>query len=166
MLICDLSHRAKTSPRRPRSSKETQAARRCPRHRTPSQDYKGRRSQTNSWCRRCRRPGRVPAAEQDPLPAGAARRRHPGGSRRGFWPLRRIPGSPVGSWPEGDWLRRVRERVGCYQREGGYLGNAHGGSGQADSRHVPAAVVAGVSTRLEEKRKSFPVCVLSAFGGS
>lgn len=156
MLTCALFHRTEESPRSPRSPKETQAPRRCPRACTPSQDYKGRRPQANNRCRARRRPGRVPAPEQDSLPAGIARRCHPGGSQRGLWPVRRIPGSQIGSWPEGYWIRRVRDRGGRYQREGGYLGNAHGRSGQADSRYVPAAVVAGLRCAI---RKAFLVYV-------
>lgn len=143
MLTSYPFYRTETSPRSPRSPKETQAPRRCSRACTPSQDNKGRWSQTNNRCRVRRRPRRVPATEQDSLPAGAARRRHAGGSQCGLWPVRRIPGSQIGTRPEGYWLRRVRDRGGCYQCEGGYLGNAYGRSGQADSRYFPAAVVAG-----------------------
>lgn len=134
-------NRAPTSPRRPRSSEETQAPRPSGRQRPPCEDHQRRRPQ--AYIRRdyCRRPRRVPTTKQDPLLAGLARRRHPRGIVSSVQPVRGLPRSQIGARSQGNWLRRVRERGWSYQCQGGHFRNGHGRAGQAYSRHLPETIV-------------------------
>ena len=135
--------RAQASPRGTRSTEETQAS--CPQRRahTPGQDYERRWPQAHLWHHSCCHSRRVPPAKQDPVLAGPARRCQRRGSFRHLWPLRGIPGSQIGTWSQGNCLRRVRSRDGSNQRKGGYIGYANGRARQGHSRYLSATVVVG-----------------------
>lgn len=137
-------YRAETSPRCARSAEETQASRRRRRIHTPSQDNQGSRSQADLRCYYCSHSRRVPTTQQDSVLARVARRGERGGPVCYLWSVRRIPGSQIGTRPKGNCFRRVPGRGWSNQREGGYVWHAHGRTGQADSRHLPAPVVVGV----------------------
>lgn len=149
-----LSSRKETSPGGPGGAEETQAS--CCRSRSrrcqpSSEGCKGSRSQVHPGCRCSGHSGRVPPTEQDPVLTGPARQRGPGEPHRHLWPLRGLQGGPDGAWSEGYRVRRIRERNGGYQCEGGDVGDAHGRCRQAHPGHIPEAM----------RWSIYPSCTLS-----
>lgn len=136
-----MENRTKTSPRSPRSTKETQTPSRSPRYHSPSKSRQRSRPQTHRRSSSNRHPRRVPPPQQDLVLAGSPRRRKPRERHCRFWPFRGIQGSQIGAGSQGNCVRRVRERVWRYQCQGSYVWNAHGRPCEAYPGYLPETVV-------------------------
>lgn len=141
-------NRAQAGTRSPRGPEEAQAPRRPSRGRSSREDNQGCWPQAHIRYNGCSRSRRVPAAQQDSVLAGTARRRQRGGSVGYLWSLRRFPRDSYGAWPKGYCVRRIPGRGWRYQCEGGYFGHDNGRQGYPC--HLPETVVAA------RKKRKYP----------